>query len=189
MQVTAGNGSASNSSDTIGFSNVGFWGFPVVAGWEYTGSFWVYGGLDGNLTVCLTSNDDTQYAEASVEVASSSSWTQYNYTFSPSQSAPNSNNTLNFTFASSDLKDSVNFNLLSLFPPTYNNRPNGLRVDLMDAMAGLYPSFFRAPGGNNVEGNAPPYWWNWTQTIGPLQDRPGYPGTWGYENTNGLGKL
>jgi len=43
------------------------------------------------------------------------------------------------------------------------------------------------PGGNNLEGNDPPYYWKWNETIGPLKDRPGYPGTWGYENTNGLG--
>ncbi|KAK3675815.1 hypothetical protein LTR78_004456 [Recurvomyces mirabilis] len=184
LQVSKG-----NATDTVGFSNVGFWGFPVVAGTTYKGSFWVQGGLNGNLTVCLTSNGNQQWAEAEVSVKSSATWSQYNYTLTPSQSAPNSNNTLNFTFAASDLTNSVNFNLLSLFPPTYNNRENGLRVDLMEAMAGLYPSFFRAPGGNNVEGNAPPYWWNWTQTIGPLADRPGFPGTWGYENTDGLGLI
>ncbi|KAK5129202.1 hypothetical protein LTR08_003752 [Meristemomyces frigidus] len=183
MQVTGGNDS------TIGFSNVGFWGFPAIAGWEYKGSFWVEGDLDGNVTVCLAGDDNVAYAEASVEVSTSSKWTQYNYTFSPTVSAPNSNNTLNFTFAASDLTGAVNFNLLSLFPPTYKNRENGLRVDLMDAMADLHPAFFRMPGGNNVEGVYPPYWWNWTQTIGPLEDRPGFPGAWSYENTNGLGLL
>ncbi|KAK1080980.1 hypothetical protein LTR33_005080, partial [Friedmanniomyces endolithicus] len=69
MQVTT------NGTGTTGFSNAGFWGFPVVAGWEYKGSFYVEGGLNGNLTVCLTSNDNVAYAEASVEVSSSSSWT------------------------------------------------------------------------------------------------------------------
>ncbi|KAF2764171.1 glycoside hydrolase [Teratosphaeria nubilosa] len=187
MEVTAGGDS---SGGTIGFSNDGFWGFPVVAGWEYKGSFWVFGGFDGDITIELVSLEDEVYTKASVYVcASSSSWTQYNYTFTPSDSAPNSNNTLNFTFASSSLKGSANFNLLSLFPPTYNNRPNGNRVDLMEAMAGLYPSIFRAPGGNNVEGLKAPYWWNWTNTIGPLKDRPGFPGTWSYENTNGLGLI
>ncbi|EMC95118.1 glycoside hydrolase family 51 protein [Baudoinia panamericana UAMH 10762] len=185
MQVTAGN----STGGTIGFSNVGFWGFPVVAGWQYNGSFWVEGALNGNVTIALVSNSNTYYAEASVAVHSSSAWTQYNYTFTPTVSAPNSNNTLNFTFASSSLSGAVNFNLLSLFPPTYKNRPNGNRIDLMDAMAGLYPSFFRAPGGNNVEGLQPPYWWNWTQSLGPLQNRNGYPGTWGYEQTNGLGLI
>ncbi|KAH9843359.1 Glycoside hydrolase family 51 protein [Teratosphaeria destructans] len=186
MEVTAGE----SSDETIGFSNDGFWGFPVVAGWEYNGSFWVFGGFESNITIRLVSLESEVYTEASVYVcASSSSWTQYHYSFTPSESAPNSNNTLNFTFPSSSLKNSANFNLLSLFPPTYNDRPNGNRVDLMEAMAGLYPSIFRAPGGNNVEGQTPPYWWNWTNTIGPLEDRPGFPGTWSYENTNGLGLI
>lgn len=83
----------------------------------------------------------------------------------------------------------LDFNLLSLFPPTYNNRPNGLRIDLMEAMAGLKPSFFRAPGGNNIEGNTSPYWWDWKKSLGPLENRTGYPGTWTYENTNGLGLI
>jgi alpha-N-arabinofuranosidase len=33
------------------------------------------------------------------------------------------------------------------------------------------------------------YWWNWTNTLGPLEDRAGFPGTWGYENTDGLGLI
>ena len=147
------------------------------------------GDFDGKITVCLKSNTTSKtYAEASVDASSSSgAWKQYSYTFQPSADAPDSNNTLEFTMSASDVKGPLDFNLLSLFPPTYNNRPNGLRVDLMEAMDGLKPSFFRAPGGNNVEGNAPPYWWNWTQTLGPLTDRPGFPGTWTYENTDGLG--
>ena len=39
-------------------------------------------------------------------------------------------------------KDGLAFNLISLFPPTYNNRPNGLRKDLMEALAGLKPVSF-----------------------------------------------
>ena len=29
--------------------------------------------------------------------------------------------------------------------------------------------------------------WIWNETIGPLKDRPGRLGTWGYYNTDGLG--
>ena len=146
----------SNSSDIIGFSNEGFWGFPVVEGWQYNGSFYALGGLNGNITVALVSNEDEVFVEASVPVSSSDDWAKYEYTFTSERSAPNGNNTLNFTFAATDLDGSVNFNLLSLFPPTYNDRPNGLRVDLMEAMDGLNPSFFRFPGGNNLEGFHPP---------------------------------
>lgn len=50
-----------------------------------------------------------------------------------------------------------------------------------------YQSFLRFPGGNNLEGEEPPYYLKWNETIGPLKDRPGFPGTWSYTNTNGLG--
>lgn len=39
------------------------------------------------------------------------------------------------------------------------------------------------------EGDASHYRWQWNKTIGPLKDRPGRPGTWGYQNTDGLGLM
>lgn len=152
IQVTTG----PSSGEIIGFSNEGFWGFPVVEGWTYRGSFFALGGLNGILTIALTSNEDEVFVETSVPVSSSEDWTKYEYTFTPDRSAPNGNNTLNFTLAAADLDGAVNFNLLSLFPPTYNDRSNGLRIDLMEAMDRLNPSFFRFPGGNNLEGFHPP---------------------------------
>jgi len=78
-------------------------------------------------------------------------------------------------------RGSIDLNLISLFPPTYKNRPNGLRPDLMEALIALKPSFFRIPGGNNLEGNTAPYRLKWNETLGPLKDRPGFPGTWNYQ--------
>lgn len=62
-----------------------------------------------------------------------------------------------------------------------------MRKELMEAMKKLNPSFLRMPGGNNLEGMTPPYYWKWNETIGPIIDRPGFPGTWTYTNTLGLG--
>ncbi|EME79726.1 glycoside hydrolase family 51 protein [Pseudocercospora fijiensis CIRAD86] len=181
------------SGSSVGFANAGYWGFPVYAGWKYSGSFWIHGSFNGNITINLQSvlegYHNKSWAEASVSIASTAdSWTQYNYTLSPPETAPDSNNTLAFTWDAPS-GSCLDFNLISLFPPTYKDRKNGLRSDLMEAMSDLKPSFFRAPGGNNVEGVRSPYWWNWTETIGPLEDRRSYPGTWGYINTNGLGLL
>jgi len=33
----------------------------------------------------------------------------------------------------------LDFNLISLFPPTYKNRKNGNRIDLMQALADIKP--------------------------------------------------
>lgn len=40
---------------------------------------------------------------------------------------------------------SLDFNLISLFPPTYKNRANGVRVDLAEVLEAFHPvSVFRA---------------------------------------------
>lgn len=38
-----------------------------------------------------------------------------------------------------------------------------------------------------LEGNTNGTYWDWKNSIGPLKDRPGFEGVWGYQQTNGLG--
>lgn len=45
----------------------------------------------------------------------------------------------------------------------------------------------RFPGGNMLEGDTNGTYWDWKDTLGPLKDRPGFPGVWGYQQTHGLG--
>ena len=78
---------------------------------------------------------------------------------------------------------------VSLFAPTYQNRPNGNRIDLMQKMAGLKPGFLRLPGGNYLEGNTVDQRFEWKNTIGPIQQRPGHESPWGYRSDDGLGML
>ena len=80
-------------------------------------------------------------------------------------------------------------NQVSLFPPTYRGRPNGNRIDLMQMMAALRPTFLRLPGGNFLEGNTIADRFEWKNTIGPLAARPGHQGPWGYRSSDGLGLL
>ncbi|THV74748.1 putative vacuolar segregation protein [Aureobasidium pullulans] len=182
---------AKASSGDVGFSNTGYWGIGVEVQ-DYTGSFWVKGSYDGSFTASLKS-DITKETLASVRVpskASSSEWIQHNFTLTPASAAQNSNNSFILTFKKSGVTGgSLDFTLISLFPPTYKNRPNGLRKDIAEALKELNPKFLRFPGGNNLEGDDPPYLWYWNETIGPLKDRPGRPGTWGYQNTDGLGLI
>lgn len=51
------------------------------------------------------------------------------------------------------------------------------------------PKFLRFPGGNNLEGISIDTRWQWKKNIGPLINRAGRPGNWGYYNTDGLGYL
>ena len=88
-----------------------------------------------------------------------------------------------------DKTGSVWFNLVSLFPPTYHDQPNGFRIDLMEKLAELKPSFLRFPGGNYLEGPDYDNRFNWKITIGPLEERPGHQCPWGYRSSDGLGLL
>ena len=151
--VTVSGGSSSGNA--IGLVNPGFWGIDVQPQ-TYTGQFWVRGDYSGNFTVSLQSKltDQVFVTEVVPGPSTSNQWTQFNFTLQPPTAAPNSNNTFSVTFdASQASSGSLDFNLLSLFPPTFNNRTNGLRPDLMKILGALPPSFFRFPGGNNLEGS------------------------------------
>lgn len=109
---------------------------------KYTGSFWVKGSYEGDFVASLESNL-TSDVFGEVKVPSKSvadEWTEHEFELIPTKDAPNSNNTFSITF---DPKGTANgqldFNLISLFPPTYKNRKNGLRIDIAEALADMNP--------------------------------------------------
>ncbi|KAI1492729.1 alpha-L-arabinofuranosidase [Biscogniauxia mediterranea] len=186
------NVAAPKDGDTeVGFLNVGYWGMDVKIQ-KYTGSFWVKGGYTGSFTASLRSNlTGEEFGSVSIPSQSQDDqWIEHDFELTPSKSAPNSNNTFAITFEASGVSgDSLDFNLISLFPPTYKGRKNGMRIDIAEALEQLHPTLFRIPGGNMLEGNTNTSWWDWKNSIGPLKDRPGFSGVWGYQQTNGLGLL
>jgi alpha-N-arabinofuranosidase len=136
----------------IGILSPGWWGIDVKPQ-QYDGSFWALGSYKGSFTVKLQSNLTSQvFATVNVPSAcQAGKWVEHKYTIEPTIAAPNSNNTFVLELDSAGVgSGGLNLNLISLFPPTYNNRPNGNRADLMSAMKALNPSFLRMPGGNNM---------------------------------------
>ena len=161
------------SGGRVGVANDGFWGIPVRPNTTYQASFYAQGsnGFTGPLTVDIESNDGkTIHASATVP-AITEKWQKYSVTLKTGQLASSAANRFVISAAS---KGTVNFNLVSLFPPTFKDRPNGDRVDISQLLAEQKPAFLRFPGGNYVEGNDLPNRWNWKATIGPLEDRPGH---------------
>ena len=79
--------------------------------------------------------------------------------------------------------------MVSLFPPTFKNRENGLRPDLAQMLYEMHPRFMRFPGGCFVEGQiSPENAFRWERTIGPIEERPGHWNVnWGYRTTDGIG--
>jgi alpha-L-arabinofuranosidase len=171
----------------VGVANEGFWGIPVKPNTRYRAS--VYARSDsgvGPLTVDIESNDGSAvYASATIP-AVSKNWQQYTVDLKTAN-VP-ATEAARFVVSASK-PGSLWLDLVSLFPPTFNNRPNGNRIDLMQKLAAMHPSFLRLPGGNYLEGGAIPERFEWKDTIGPLTDRPGHQGPWGYRSSDGFGLL
>jgi alpha-N-arabinofuranosidase len=142
------NVASSSTNGAIGLSNPGWWGIDVKPQ-TYTGSFWALGSYEGKFTVKLQSSSSSQVF-ASLDIPSqcqSGKWVEHTFQLQPHVAAPDVANNFIIEFQAGS---SINFNLISLFPPTYNNRPNGNRIELMEALKALNPSLLRMPGGNNM---------------------------------------
>ncbi|KAI0449085.1 alpha-N-arabinofuranosidase A [Xylaria acuta] len=175
----------------VGFFNDGYWGMDVKVQ-KYSGSFWVRGDYRGVFTASIQSNTTGErFGVTKIKSRSRAhEWVQHEFTLTPHKSAPTSNNTFAITFEAAGLKSaSLDFNLISLFPPTFKGRKNGMRIDIVEALEQFHPTLFRIPGGNMLEGRTNTSYWDWKDSIGPLEGRPGFSGVWNYQQTNGLGLL
>jgi alpha-N-arabinofuranosidase len=114
------------------------------------------------------------------------SWKEFEVTLKTGRVDPTARAHFSITL---DQPGTVWFGLVSLFPPTWNDRPNGLRRDLMQLLVDLHPKFLRFPGGNYVEGDTVETRFDWKKTVGPMAQRHGHPCPWGYRSTDGLGLL
>ena len=179
--------SASDGNEA-GLTNPGYWGYGLQPGTTYAGS--LYARVDnadiGPITIRMISNTTgTVEAQAQVEIHPGP-WARYEYKLTTGKIAPSKANHLEFTVSH---PGTLWLQLVSLMPPTFNQRPNGNRIDLMERMAAMHPKFLRLPGGNYLEGTTVEDRFDWKKTIGPLVDRAGHAGPWGYWSTDGLGLL
>ena len=184
MKVTVKQADAANPLTTL---NDGWWGMAVHPNTTYTGSFYAKAGGDQSVKVSLVS-DISGKTLASASVPSlGADWKKYDFTLKTGGDVTASSaNHLAIAF---EKPGTVWLQLVSLFPPTYHNRTNGNRADIMEMMAGMNPTFLRLPGGNYLEGDHIRDRFDWKKTIGPLVDRPGHRSPWRYRSTDGLGLL
>jgi alpha-N-arabinofuranosidase len=171
-----------------GVANDGYWGIPVMAHTHYRGSFYAKtaAGAPEEVTVTIESNDGaTVYAKSRVTV-SGNDWQKYSVTLKTGGVTPTDQARLVLSVRQ---PGTLWLDLVSLFPPTWHNRPNGNRVDLMQKLGDMKPTFLRFPGGNFLEGDHIADHFPWKQTLGDLTNRPGHAGCWGYRASDGLGLL
>ena len=169
--------------------NEGYWGINAVQGRSYRLSFWAKTlKYQGTVKATLCSKDGSQlYAETLVSgfpVAKAKGWTKYEATLTANDNDPLAQFALVF-----DGAGQVQIDMVSLFPPTFKNRANGMRPDLANMLWQLHPKFMRFPGGCFVEGQeSPDNAFRWERTIGPIEEREGHWNVnWGYRTSDGLG--
>lgn len=178
-----------NDGKTAGIENDGYWGIPVRPSTTYSGSFWAMSANNSAapFTVAIVSaGGDTTFASA-VVAAPTGVWKKYTFNLTTKADVPTTANTRFVIKPGSG--GTYWFTLVSLFPPTYNNRPNGNRKDIMQLLSTMNPAFLRMPGGNYLEGNKFDERFDWKNTLGPLEDRPGHQCPWGYRSSDGFGLL
>ncbi|KAJ7098379.1 arabinofuranosidase [Mycena epipterygia] len=191
-----------DATGELGFANTGYWGINVVADTTYNASLYYRlpaalptSSAPPILTLALQAADGTRLAAYSTPLLANATgeWTQVSAQLIPTQTPPSTANTFTVTVDgganSAPAGLEVHFTLLSLFPPTFKGRANGMRADIAETLAEMRPSFWRFPGGNNLEGQTTATRWQWRNTLGPLTERPGRVGDWGYVNTDGIGLL
>ena len=172
-----------------GVLNEGWWGMAVRPSTTYKGSFYAKApaaGL-GPITVALMNDNSAKVVAAATTPEPSTDWKQYEFTLTTAARLdPSVENHLMLTVGH---PGKLWIDLVSLFPPTYKDRVNGNRPDLMQKLADMHPTFLRLPGGNYLEGDTVEERFKWKETVGPLVDRPGHPSPWRYQSTDGLGLL
>ncbi|KAI3613233.1 alpha-l-arabinofuranosidase a [Moniliophthora roreri] len=175
----------SGKSGGVGFSNDGWWGMKVTAGSTYKASFYYRfpssTSFSGNAVVSLQTNGGQVLGSANVALSGSqTTWKKVTASITPTTSASNAQDKFVITIdGAAGSGKTIRFAMLSLFPPTFKNRENGMRADIAQALVDIKPASSDSLGATTS--------WKWRQTVGDLIDRPGRQGTWGYYNTDGLG--
>lgn len=113
-------------------------GINVNASWTYNASLYYRfpntSTFTGPLSISLLSSAGTILASQSFNISgTSTNWTQLNATLTPISSGPDTNNTFAVTVDGTAASgETINFAMLSLFPPTYKGRVNGMRMDIAE---------------------------------------------------------
>lgn len=171
-----------------GVRNEGYWGMNIVKGRTYSLSFWIRTdtNYDATITAELINNSGRRIGHTAIEVSATQEWQKLTATITATGDDGHG------YFALRGSKTGVIYlDVVSLFPPTFKDRPNGCRPDLAQMLADLHPRFMRFPGGCYIEGayaDGRTNRFEWKKSVGPIEERPGHLNrNWGYRVTDGLG--
>ena len=165
-----------------GLDNEGFFGIGIKKGAEYRFSVWARvaeGETPAKIRVELadTKSMNEQQAFATTDVTvDSKEWKKYQMILKPEVTNPKA--ILRIFLAS---RQTVDLEHISLFPvDTWQGHENGLRKDLVQALADIKPGVFRFPGGCIVEGTDIASRYDWKKSVGMVENRPLNENRWQY---------
>ncbi len=177
-----------DANNRAGVLNEGFWGMALRPDTTYKGSLYAKAkdSDSGPMQISLVSDNNGKALATATVPALTTSWAKYEFTLKTGEITASSQNHLALKIGK---PGTLWIDLISLFPPTYHDRINGNRIDLMEKLAAMHPAFLRFPGGNYLEGDDIWDRYEWKTTIGPLVDRPTHPSPWRYHSSDGMGLL
>jgi alpha-L-arabinofuranosidase len=176
LQVT------SVASGSVGLANGGYWGIKLENNTSYKVSFWAKCGADfsGTIRAVLASESGKVYAQSG-DFKPAPEWNHFTCDLLTSGVSEITGNN-RFVLNVSTLGE-VYFDVVTVMPPTWKNRPNGLRPDLAEKLDALKLKYIQFPGGCTAESYTMDTCWNWKNSIGPIELRPGDTrNRWGYKN-------
>ena len=176
-------------------SNVGFtemWknttpSIPIENGTKYDFSMWMKAdaAYAGEITVQVTDSSGEALTDVkTLELKKDGQWNKISTVLTGNKKQTGK---LVLTISDAAVSDVIYVDMVSLASQdTYGyGNPNyacgaGLRKDLVEALADLSPSFIRFPGGCAIEGDyGPDSFYNWENSIGPLEERKAQASYWG----------
>ncbi len=174
--------SQASSSQSVGVANEGFWGIPVKPDTAYKAMFYAKAsaGFSGAVTLSIMSSDGTMVAAAAQVPKLSESWQKYEATLTTGNVKASAENKF---VLRANRPGTIWFGFVSLFPPTYKNRENGFRPDIMELLAAMKCSFCASPAATT---------WKATRStrasIGRIRlvRSRGAPATWTTRGATGL---
>ena len=177
-----------DATNQAGVRNEGYWGMALRAHTSYKGSFYAKAESAevGPVSISLVDDNDGKTVANTTVESLGTEWKKYEFTMTTGPIRPSAENHLLLTLGHAG---KVWLNMVSLFPPTYKDRVNGNRPDIMEKMAAMHPTFLRLPGGNYLEGDQIDERFDWKNTIGPMVDRPTHRSPWNYQSSDGMGLL
>lgn len=162
-----------------GLDNEGFKGIGVKAGEKY--NFSLYARTAGKndspikIRIELVNSSNDIFETKRIEIQGKN-WKKYEVALTPK--ATECKARLRVTMETEGV---IDLEHISLFPQkTFNNRANGMREDLAQALKDLNPGVFRFPGGCIVEGTTIETRYQWKNSVGPVENRPINMNRWNY---------